>query len=246
MTSKPRHSQPPLTAVHDKLQATGSFLLPEIPYTPTQAEVSKEPNHSLERLHDSKLNKELEVDLAPSMFYKAHRILPQSAGAVPGRHPTVSVPQTVIPSANTDLAPPSSNPDPEVHRNAAHSLLQQSNNSRIAAEKDPLYNLQLHNRDLAVISGNNLAYEAHSRKGTPVAQVMLGKVEPMNPPSSTAMQKMQSAPLDENIIQDSGKQAVAGDTVMVSKTNEMETVTPPKNQASVRTLGCYQDIHPET
>ena len=97
LASKPKHSQlPPTTTIHDKLQTPGSSLLPEIPHISTQAEGSKEPNRSLERLPDSKPKKEVEVDLAPSVFYKVqHRIPPQSAGAVPSRQPTVSTLHTV-------------------------------------------------------------------------------------------------------------------------------------------------------
>ena len=103
LASKPKHSQPPPTTtnIQDKLRTPGSSLLPEMPYISTQAEGSKEPNRSLERLPDAKPKKEIEVDLAPSVFYKVqHRIPPQSAGVVPSRQPAVSTPSVTI-----DLAP---------------------------------------------------------------------------------------------------------------------------------------------
>ena len=78
-----------------------------MPQISTQAEVSKEPNRSLERLPDSKPKKEVEVDLAPSVFHKVqHRIPPQSAVAVP-RQPTVSTLHT----ATIDPALPQPIPD---------------------------------------------------------------------------------------------------------------------------------------
>jgi hypothetical protein len=106
---EPKHTQPPPTANHDKLRTPGSSLLPEMPHISTQAEGSKEPNRSLERLPDSKPKKEVEVDLlvAPSVFYNVqHRIPPQSAGTVPSRQPTVSTLPVTI-----DPAPPQPNPD---------------------------------------------------------------------------------------------------------------------------------------
>ena len=109
LASKPKHSQPPSTTIHDKLQSSGSSVLPEMPYISTQAEGSLEPNRSLERLPDSKPKKEVEVDLAPSVLYKVqHRMPPQSVGAVPSRQPTASTLHTVT----NDPAPqPQPNPD---------------------------------------------------------------------------------------------------------------------------------------
>ena len=109
LASKPKHSQlPPTTTIHDKLQTPASSLLPEMSHISTQAEGSKEPNRSLERLPDSKPKKEVEVDLAPSVFYKVqHRIPPQSAGVVPSRQPTVSTLHTVT----IDPTTPQPNPD---------------------------------------------------------------------------------------------------------------------------------------
>lgn len=88
------------------------------------------------------------------------------------------------------------------------------------------------------MSGNSLAHEAHLRMGTPVAHVVLGNTEPMNPPT---MQRLHSAPSNVNIIQDSGKEGVASSSVMVSKTNEIE-VSQPKDEVSVRTFECCEDI----
>ena len=106
LASKPKHSQLP-TTIHDKLQTPGSSLLPEMPHISTQAEGFKEPNRSLEHLPDSK-SKEVEVDLAPSVFNKGqYRIPLQSAGAVPSRQPAVSTLHT----ATIDPAPPQPNPD---------------------------------------------------------------------------------------------------------------------------------------
>jgi hypothetical protein len=68
--------------------------------------------------------------------------------------------------------------------------------------------------------------------GTPVAHVVLGNTEPMNPPM---MQRLHSAPSNVNIIQDSGKEEVASSSVVVSKTNEIE-VSQPKDEVSVRTV----------
>lgn len=106
------------------------------------------------------------------------------------------------------------------------------------AETNPSYNLQLHNRAPTVMSGNSVVHEAHLRMGTPVAQVVLGKAEPMNPPSDTTMQKLQSAPLNLNVIQDSGISS------SVLKTNKIEAVTQPKNEVSVRTFDGCQAICP--
>ena len=102
-----KHSQPSPTTTHDKLRTPGLSLMPEIPQISTQAEGSKAPDHSLERLLDSKPKKEVEVDLAPSNFYKVqHGIPPQSAGAVPSRQSTVfTLPVTVDPVS------PQLNPD---------------------------------------------------------------------------------------------------------------------------------------
>jgi hypothetical protein len=238
VASKPKYSQPPPTIVHDKLQTPGSSLLPELPHASTQAESFQEPNRSLERLH-SRPKKEL-VDLVPSVFYKVQQRIPaQSAGAEPSRQPTVSTPQNVTPLASTDPAPP--NLDRELHRKVTHSLVQQGSITQISAETDPSYSLQLHNRVPTVMSGNSLAHEAHLRMGTPVA---LGKPEPMNPPSNTTMQRLQSAPLNANVIQDSD----IGSTAVVSKTNEIEAATQPKNEVTVRTFDCCEDIYffPET
>ena len=114
LASKPKHSQPSPTTVHIKLRTPGSSLLPEMPPISTQAEGSKEPNRSLERLSDSKPKKEVEADLASSVFYKVHHsIPPQSAGAVPSRQPTVSTLPVTI-----DPAPPQLNSD-----SRAYSLL---------------------------------------------------------------------------------------------------------------------------
>lgn len=174
------------------------------------------------------------MDLVPSVFYKVqHRIPPQSAGTEPSRQPAASTPQDITPLASTNLAPP--NLDLELPRKVTHSLLQQGSNMQIPAETDASYNLQLCHQASAVMSGSSLAHEAHVRMGTPVAQVVLGKSEPMYPPSNTATQSLQSAPPNVDIIQDSSKQAVASSTVVVSKTNEVEA-TKPQNEVSVRTF----------
>jgi len=234
VVSKPRHIQPLMT-VNDKLQAPGSSPLP-VPHKSTQAEGFKEPNRSVERLPDSRLKREVEVDLVPPVLYKAqHRIPPHSAGAVPSRQPMESTSQTVIPLASADPTPVS-NFGSELPREATHLLLQQDSNPQFAAQTDPSHNLQLHQEGLAVMSGNNLAHETHWRMGTPAAQSVSGRLEPMGPPSNTAMQSLQSVPLNENIIQDTGKQAAT--IVMVSKTNEVEAVTQPQNEVSVRTFDC--------
>lgn len=212
--SKPKHSQPPL---NDKLQISGSSPLPEMPHTLSQAEGSKEPNRSLQRLPDSR---------------------PKEV-----RHPMESTPQTVIHLASTDVTPPLSNSDPELPRKATHSLLQGSN-AQVAVEMDLSCNLQLHSRGPAVMSGNTLAREPNSTMAIPAAQVVLGKPEPMNPPSNTGIQGMQSAYLNENIIQDSGKQTDAStSTAVLSKMNEVEVVTQPQNDVSVRTFDCCQYIY---
>lgn len=224
MMSKPRHIQPSPTTVHDKLQTSISFPLPEMPHTSTQAQGSKEPNRSLERLPDSRLKKEVEVDLVPSVLYKVeHRIPSQSAVAVPSRQPMESTPQAVIPSGSTDQALPLSNSDPELARKVTHPMIQQGSNTQITAETNPSY-LQLHTWGPAIVSGNNLDYEAHPKMGTHAAQVLLGK-----PELNTAMQGLKSASLNET-----GNQAVA--TAMVSKTSKVEAATQPQNEVSVRTL----------
>jgi hypothetical protein len=106
LASKPKHSQPSPTTAHVKLRTPGSSLLPEMPPISTQAEGSKEPNRSLEHLPDSK-PKEVEADLASSVFYKdQHGIPPQSAGAMSSRQPTVSTLPVTI-----DLGPPQLNSD---------------------------------------------------------------------------------------------------------------------------------------
>lgn len=240
MTSKPKHSQPPPTAVHDKLQTPISSLLLETPHISTQAEVSKELNRSQERLPDSRTKKELEVDLVPPVIYKAqHRSSPQSGGAVPIRQQTASV---VIPLASVDSALPLSNSDPEQPRKATHSLLQQGSSTQITPETDPSFNLQPHNRGPPVMSSNNLAHEVHSRMGNPVAQTVLGKPEPINP-SNTVMQRLQSAFANENIVQDSGTPAVTNTTGIASNANEIEAVMQPRNEVSVRIFDCCQDIY---
>ena len=102
LASKPKHSQPSPTTTHVKLRTPGTSLLPEIPHI-SAAEGS---NRSVERPSDSKQKKEVEADLAPSVFYKVqHGIPPQSAGAVPSQQPTESTPVTI------DPAPPQLNPD---------------------------------------------------------------------------------------------------------------------------------------
>ena len=130
LTNKPKHSQPSPTTVHVKLRTPGSSLLPEMPPISTQAEVSKEPNRSLERLPDSKSKKEVEADLASSVFHKVqHGIPPQSAGAVPSRQPTVSTLPVTI-----DPAPPQLNSDSKAYpllRNNVNGMPNISNQERI-------------------------------------------------------------------------------------------------------------------